>query len=203
MKKYILLYIASSVLMLSCINKTDNNQVKEFSKSTPVETKLADTIMFSSEQKAFFMRTFELYKKESHERQRNNADITDSLLLITDAYLDTFIELVESNKYHELLDRLEDQYNNIRSIPGNSVDNEFNLSIVYRDLYRQFCKTEIEFIEKSLRPVESLKGHLQVLVLADREKPRPDHYGVHEGDFEMVTEQLEEGKRLLKSLKEK
>ena len=110
----------------------------------------ADTIMFSPKQKDFFVSTFESYKEESHKRQRNNADITDTLLLITDAYLDTFIELVESNKYHELLDKLEDQYNIIRSLPGNSVDNEFKLCTVYCDLYRQLCKTEIEFIEKSL-----------------------------------------------------
>lgn len=163
----------------------------------------ADTIMFTPEQKESFVKTFESYKEEAHRRQVNNTEITDSLLLINDAYLDTYIELVEANKFQEFLNRLEDQYDIIRSLPGNSVDNEFSLSIVYRDLYRQFCKSEIEFVEKSLKPVESLIVHIQVLELANKEIPRPDHYGVQDGDLEMVTQQLEEGKKLLKALREK
>ncbi len=203
MKKYILLLVGASALMLSCMNGTDKKQVKTISESAPAEMKSADTIMFSPEKKEFFVKTFESYKEEAHRRQVSNAEITDSLLLVNDAYLDTFIELVEANKFQELLDRLEDQYDIIRSLPGNSVDNEFSLSIVYRDLYRKFCKSEIEFVEKSIKPVESLKAHIEVLELANKEMPRPDHYGVQDGDLEMVTQQLEEGKKLLKELREK
>lgn len=203
MKKYILLLVGASALMLSCNNDTDKKREKIISKSTPAEMMSADTIMFTPEQKESFVKTFESYKEEAHRRQVNNTEITDSLLLINDAYLDTYIELVEANKFQEFLNRLEDQYDIIRSLPGNSVDNEFSLSIVYRDLYRQFCKSEIEFVEKSLKPVESLIVHIQVLELANMEIPRPDHYGVQDGDLEMVTQQLEEGKKLLKALREK
>lgn len=203
MKKYILLLVGASALMLSCNNDTDKKREKIISKSTPAEMMSADTIMFTPEQKESFVKTFESYKEEAHRRQVNNTEITDSLLLINDAYLDTYIELVEANKFQEFLNRLEDQYDIIRSLPGNSVDNEFSLSIVYRDLYRQFCKSEIEFVEKSLKPVESLIVHIQVLELANKEIPRPDHYGVQDGDLEMVTQQLEEGKKLLKALREK
>lgn len=203
MKKNILLFIGTFALMVSCMNGSYKRQAGEISNSSPAEVKNAGSTPFSSEQKESFLRTFESYKEEAHRRQENNDNITDSLLLINDAYLDTFIELVEANKFQELLDRLEDQYDIIRSSPGNSVDNEFNLSIVYRDLYRQFCKSEIEFVEKSLKPVESLKTHIEVLLLADKEMPRPDHYGVQDGDLEMVNRNLEEGKKLLKELREK
>lgn len=197
MKKILLLYITASVLMVSCTYRTENSQLKDFPHPGQ---KAADSALFSAEKKENFVLTFESYKVEAHNRQEDNEGITDSLLLVTDAYLDTFIELVEADKYRELLDRLEDQYDVIRSLPGNSVTNEFNLSVVYRDLYRKFCKTEKEFLEKSMRVVESLKNHIQVLVLADSVNPRPDHYGVQEGDLEMVTENLEEAKRMLKEL---
>lgn len=69
-----------------------------------------------------------------------------------------------------------------------------SLTIYMREddaLYRQFCKTEIEFVEKSLKPVESLKAQIQVLLLADKEMSRSDHYGVQDGDLEIVNKQLE------------
>lgn len=183
MKKFILGLTGVMLVIfwaMSCqVGKRDAESI---AKDEDVSEKTASKIILSSEDSMLCVEVFESYldykklyvdsacvnceqiKKNAGEWYLQNKEHIDSVL-------HECIGLVRQRNYDQLLARLEKERMQIYSHPGDVIDNEIGLDIIFRKLYNQrYYESKDSFYMKVLPIYEFTKLHMETLEVLGSER---------------------------------
>ena len=183
MKKSIICVLAMVVALCMAISCQKGNTTK--GENAPGET--VSKIMLNSEDSMLCMEVLGAYQdyKQSYadsareKTEMINEDAGEAYLLNqihVDSVLNECLILVRQRNYDKLLSRLEAERVNFYSHPGNTIDNEIGLNIMFSKLYNQFCESQDSFYTKMLPIYRFTKLHMEALEAFGKERhPFYDH----------------------------
>lgn len=187
---YAVAFLAMAMVLGACSEKKGqasvNNEVSE-----PVKSK----IQLNAEDSAFAVDVLGRYLNVSQVFADSAAATTGALnggsaegYLANKAHVDSVlhscIDMVKQRNYDGLLSMLEKERTNIYVHPGNLIDNEIDLGILFGRMYNQVAGSEDDFYKRMLPIYEFTVTHMDMLVKMGNER-HPD-YEVIKGYYEVA-----------------
>ena len=177
MKRLIFGFIATGAVLSAVV------ACKDVTKTSVNESPKSESkIMVSAEDSALFVDVFQAYLGYDQAYADSAAEKTDLVgdvlglqadnasehykknMVHVDSVLQKCIQLVGQRNYDELLLTLETERNNINVHPGNVIDNEIGLLLVYNKLYSAaYPESEDSFYMKMMPLYKFSELHLQLI----------------------------------------